>query len=110
MFFGAEGGRISSRVLSVSAKSASTVMVSLILRKMIGAAMRRDSASKIQLEMNSAVERPHNGGFGGLDTLVETDVIGRSATRIGTSTNIPKNISNLNEKYSRERNREKTHQ
>ena len=35
------------------------------------------------------VERPHDGCTGRLDTLVETDVVGRTTTGVGESTHVP---------------------
>jgi hypothetical protein len=37
----------------------------------------------------AAVERPHDGGAGRLDALVETDVVGGAATGVGESTHVP---------------------
>jgi hypothetical protein len=35
------------------------------------------------------IERGHDSRSGGLDSLVITDIVGRSATRVGESTNVP---------------------
>ena len=36
-----------------------------------------------------AIERPHDGGTGRLDALVEADVVGRATARVGESTHEP---------------------
>lgn len=37
----------------------------------------------------AGVERPHDSGTGRLNTLVETDIVGRTTTRVGESTHVP---------------------